>query len=460
MDKKKWLPQIQKGTRVLVFGVGLHGGGKSVILYLRKKKASIRVTDLRPRRLIAKKMDVSNIKGTFGKHSEKDFTWAELIIKNPAIPSDNKFLKKAEKRNVPILSDLSIFFDEICKQPDIMITGTRGKSTTTMLITKALSRQYTTNTTGNICIPPLTTFPQKKSTLQISEISSFQIDDLDKHISPHVAVFTNIFEDHLNRYKSKIGYINSKLALFKRQSKNDFAVLNADDKILMKSCVKIPAQKYFFSLRALPRRFKGAYLEQNTIFWQNNSKKLPIGLLNKIHLLGSHNLSNILAMIVVAKLFKVSNQNIIKTITAFKGLPGRLELIAKKKNIHIFNDTTSTMPDALLAAYEALRSQYPNATLHFIIGGADKKLDFSLLKKITDKHIFFYGLKGSATSKMKKYLPTFPLFDSLTQAVSAAKKNTLSGDVLVLSPGAASFNMFQNEFDRGDQFIQLIQKWR
>ncbi len=287
---------------------------------------------------------------------------------------------------------------------------------------------------------------------------------------PRIAVLTNLMPDHLNTYKSFKVYIKTKALIFQNQTKKDFAVLNYDDKEVEKLSKNIKAKKIWFSSHSIIPRFnRGIHrisVKNKEIYFD----KEKIASLKEVALLGKHNISNILAAVAVAKLEGVSNQSIAKVLKSFKGLPNRLEFVREVRGIKFYNDTTATMPEATMCALRALSQiRNPKSEIRNIIliaGGADKKLDYKKLgqeiKKYCKAVILF---KGEASKKIARQLSVVSrkllvLKDALTMkgAVKNAVELAKKGDIILLSPSAASFGLFQNEFDRGEQFVKKIKK--
>ncbi len=451
-----------KDQKILIMGLGLHGGGLALAKYLRKEKALLTITDLKKEQelkaSLSKLAKYKDIKYTLGRHDIQDFKEQDLIIQNPGVPSHSPYLKVAQENNIPIVNEAVMFFGLYPGQI-IGITGTRGKSTTATLIHKLLKKKIKGNVlAGNIATVPMFTVLDKikATSYPVLELSSWHLEGLGNYQrSPHIAVITNVFKDHLNRYQSFSAYQKAKLINIKYQKKRDFAILNADHKITLNFAQKTKAQVYFFSLE---KKVKGAYLENNDIYF-NNSKIIS---LKDIKLLGKHNLENILAALVVAKILKVSHKDIKKVISSFKGLEYRLEKKGKVRNFEIFNDATSSSPEATIAALNFLEKK----PIILIAGGEDKNLAYhKLAQKIKEKVKFLLLLDGSGSEKLGQELnkinyPSYQMItgiNSLKEAYRLAFKHGRGPDsYLLFSPAAASFNMFLNEFARAKEFNKLI----
>ncbi len=433
-----------RGKKITVMGLGLHGGGVGVVKFLAQQGAKILVTDLKTKKELKASLNKlaylknsGQVKYILGKHRTGDFKNADLIIKNPGVPKDSKYLKIARKNKIPIETDIGLFF-ELCPSKKIIgVTGTKGKSTTATLIADLLKTKYKVVLAGNIRTSVLEELPKiHKNTIVVLELSSWQLEDLRFHkISPHIAVVTNIMQDHLNRYQKMQDYIEAKKLIFKFQKSNDYLILNHDDKIVKKFAKKAKAKVIYYS------------------------KKQTRKYLNYTKIAGKHNLSNLSAAITVAKLCKISIFSIKKVLKKFRGMKGRLELVKEMNGVKYYNDTTATTPEATIAALKSL----PKNKIILIAGGADKNLDFkNLAKKIIDRVKLLILLPGTATEKIEKEIKIqntkykIQEAKNMKDAVKKAKKTATKNNFVLLSPGCASFGLFKHEFDRGKQFVRCI----
>ncbi len=468
-----------KDKKITIMGLGLHGGGVGVAKFFCKQKAKILVTDLKTEKELkesVEKLKSLPIKFSLGGHKEKDFLGADLIIKNPDVPQDSSFLKLAREKGILIKTDIGIFFD-LFEGEIIGITGTKGKSTVATLIHEFLKKKdQNTALAGNIGLSSLELLSgPKKANKAVLELSSFELEDLRK--SPKIAVITNVFKDHLNRYKSFEEYIKAKKEIFLHQKKDDILVLNYDDEVVKEFSSEAFSKVYFFSEKEILEN--GCFIKGDKIYFNKEiicslpsnttltvapGDKLKIVKddilgLEDIRLKGKHNISNVLAAVSVAKLLKVKSENIEEVLREFKGIPFRQELIDVIKGVKFFNDTTATIPIAVISAISNLSSQ---GGLVLIAGGVDKNLEYkNLAEKIKEKVSYLILLPGTATNKLKKELTGFSkvsFVNSMREAVKKSFSLAKKGDIVLLSPGAASFNLFKNEFDRGEKFNKEVRK--
>lgn len=432
------------GRQMLVMGLGLHGGGAGTVEFLARLGAKITVTDLRTARELAPTLralkHLKGIRYALGQHRTSDFRAADLIIKNPGVRRDNAYLKDAARLGIPITSDVGIFFD-LCPGRIIGVTGTRGKSTTTYLIWQLLKTKFRrAHYGGNIRKSVFTLLPAiKKGDLVVLELSSFQLQDLGvEKKSPHIAVLTNLLRDHLNWHRSAREYAQAKSVIFRFQKPSDYLFYNAEDAGARRMAAAAQSRKH-----AAPRLS---------------------ARLNAIvdHNLGAHYRISARLAVAVARHFGVRDTAIEKTMRAFKGLEARQEEIAVIRGIHVINDTTATTPDAAIAAIRRFRTLTgADHKLILIAGGQDKKLDFRAMAQEIRKNVdILIFLPGTATEHIIKIMtdniPPIHQTRSMREAVRAADRAAARGDYIVLSPGAASFGLFLNEFDRGAQFIAAV----
>ncbi len=425
--------------KVLIFGLGLNGGGVGSAKFFAKKGADVKITDLKEAKILKSSIDqlnkFKNITYTLGQHKFEDIDCADLIIKNPGIKQENPFIKNALKKGKRVEQDMGIFLDFVKPEQIIGVTGTKGKSTTVALVYEILKPQGNIILAGNIGKSVLDIIPHlRPKTLVILELSSFQLESFDQHqISPKWAVITNITPDHLNYHKNMNDYVNAKQLITKYQTKDDFLIIRKNDPLVDKeNFQKGKAKIIRFSKEDLPAKLKPKLLEE-------------------------HNLENMAGALSIGKIFKIKPKSATKIFSSFKEIPYRLELIKIWRGVKIYNDTTATSPESGSKALKSL----PNSIV--IAGGMNKKMSYKSYVKDLQKYakrVFF--LAGDSTDKIKKSMKKKELiageYDNLAKLLTAVKKEVKRGDTILFSPAATSFNLFQNEFDRGRKFNQTVKK--
>lgn len=450
-----------KGKKITIMGLGLNRGGLGAALFFAKLGAKVLVTDIKKKQDLEesiKKLKDLPIEYVLGQHRPEDFKNTDMVIKNPAVSSNSKYLEIARENKVPIYSDIGIFL-KLCKSPIIAITGTKGKSTTSSMLYQMLKKQYeNVILAGNIRISVLLELKKiKKNSLVVLELSSWQLEDLGKiKFKPHVAVITNIFSDHLDKHKNFKDYVKAKKNIYKHQDKNDFLILNRDNKTCRKLAKKTKSKVIFFSTKS--DKAKGAQLiGKNIVF---GPKKEFICTKENINPRGKHNLSNALAAMTVSKIYNVKTRDIKRIIKTFTGLKGRLEFIVEFNSIKFYNDTCATQPDATIVALKVFKKP-----LILIAGGADKRLEFRGLGKwILKKVKILILLPGDGSDKIKRIVKKlddkYLVYEvkNMFQAVELATQKALPKDVVLLSPACASFSGFKHEFHRGDEFNKSVQE--
>jgi len=468
-----------QNKKVLIVGLGTLGGGIATTKWFLKRGGEVTVTDLRSRDELKKSIamlgnDSKKVKFVLEKHNEEDFKNADLIVVNPAVKIiGNKFLESAMKLKKPVVSDLTLFLEEV-KNPIIAVTGTRGKTTTTNWIAHFLKPKFSKacasgNSSNEALLALSERFLKDAKTPAVLELSSFQLEIADHaDTAPDIAVITNIYQDHMNRHDTMKNYVLAKAHIFKNQKEGQSIVLNFDNEwtqffVNQKSKSEI----YYFSLHTLPKNKYGLYVHGNTIIFRDKKKETVIYGEQTLKLLwarGEHNLYNFLAAALASFLSGISWKEIGKRITTLPDIFLRQEIIIKKKNFIVVNDSAGTSPDAAIAALKRFSRE---GRILYITGGTDKQLEFKKLadeikNTIEPENLFL--LNGSATRKIIRELETRHyfrnkkknIFEDLKDLLTHAHKRTtvMSSAIVLFSPGAASFEKFENEFDRGKKFAE------
>lgn len=457
-----------KGKKITVMGIGLHGGGVATVRFFSGAGAKVIATDMKTEKELApsleKLKDLKNITYVLGQHRMENFENVDMVVKGPAIPWSSKHIQAALKKKIPVEMDSSIFF-KLCKLPIIGVTGTKGKTTTATLIAEILKTAgknvFTAGIGQNPVLDLLDKIGEAKNGVVVFELSSWRLSALGRVASsPHIAVITNIHRDHLNYYGSMEKYVADKKYIFSAQKPDDYAVLNYDDESVRRLADEMKSGVIFFS--ALKSDLGNCvFIEKGKINYKKDGELKEICDLSDIKLRGGHNLYNVLAAVGATTAYGIAPEKICETVKNFKGVPHRLELVRELDGVKYINDTTATMPDAAIAGINSF-----SKPVILIAGGADKNLEFKeFAKTIGEKVKKVIFLKGEATEKIRDELKKISAektidseFDSMEKAVIRAKSVSGPGDVVLLSPGAASFGLFLNEFDRGEKFREAVGK--
>jgi len=404
----------------------------------------------------------------------------DVVFRTPGISPLKKQLIKAKKRGVEISSQIKLFFD-LCPAKIIGVTGTKGKGTTTSLIYEILkfnqlqianSKQLKKSQVflgGNIGTPPLMFLDKlTENDIVVLELSSFQLHDLEK--SPNIAVILDIKLDHLDYHKNRSEYVKAKKNIVKFQKKDDFVVVNMDYLTSFEFGAVSPAsnilyfsRKKFVDLGAYVRWDKD--LKNGKIILNTLEKTYFICKTTEVTLKGRHNLENICAAITASFVAGAKINTIKKIVAKFKGLEHRLEFVNEINGVKYYNDSFSTTPETTIAAIKSFTEP-----IVLIVGGSEKGSDYSELgKEIVNacvKTVIAIGLTGKKIIKSikqnnkltKKQIKIIQNCKNMKDIINTAKKEANSGDVVILSPASASFDMFKNYKDRGDQFKDRVKK--
>lgn len=452
---------------ILVMGLGVHGGGLGVARFMARCGANVRVTDLRTAEKMQASIDALAGEGlpveyTLGEHREEDFRWADVVVKNPAVPRESPWLALARELGKPVEMEISLFL-KLCPAPVIAVTGTKGKSTTATWAWEMLRRwRDDAVLAGNLRVSALDALPRiKADTPVVLELSSWQLEGLEEpRISPHIGAVTNLSQDHMDRYKSLEDYGAAKKLIFtnQRTERGDWAVLNSDDPIVSRWEADAPAGVAWFGISASCPRSPGAFVSDDELRWCTGSSPHPvIATRGEISLPGRHNLYNAACAATMAILAGAPFKAVGVALREFQGVADRLEYLVELNGVRFYNDTTSTTPASTIAALQALEPP-----LVLIAGGAAKSLDFSELAPVVRERALAVALlEGTATDLMEQQFREaganiLGRYDDFEQAVREAWVAAPAGGTVLLSPATASFGMFINEFQRGERFRAIV----
>lgn len=458
-------------------GLGLLGRALGDVVYLAQKGAEIIVTDLKTEKELAISVGAlkkyKNITYHLGGHSVNDFKGRDIVLHAPNAPRDSIYLETARKSG-SLVTQGTALFAQLTQGTILGITGTRGKSTTTHLIfhilkkqslalrrievknqglslalegeSLVLKRRQKVFLGGNIKgVSTLAMLDEvKRGDIVVMELDSWQLESMGKlGISPRYAGVTTFMPDHLNYYKGNLdAYLEDKAQIFLHQKKDDFLVLGED------------------VFRIILKKYKDKIKSKIIITKNSNAKKYDI----KIP--GEHNLGNVSVAIELCKKIKVPEKIIKLGVESYYGIEGRLEFVKKVKGVKIYNDTCATTPDATLSGLKGLsedQNSPKSPKIVLIMGGADKNIDMTRLTEFVAKYAkTVVLLPGTGSDKVREILrekvADFHEVFTLKSAVLTAFKLSKKGDIILFSPAFASFGMFANEFDRGEQFIKIIKK--
>ena len=437
--------QFFKGKKITVMGLGLLGRGVGDAAFLAECGAEVLVTDLKSKAdlktSLLKLKKYKNIKYVLGEHRLEDFKNRDMVLKLAGVPLDSVYIKEAEKNNIPVEMSATLFA-KLSGVQMVAVTGTRGKSTVTHMIAHILKTGGKKVVLGGnvqgvsnlqlLKFTPPSSGEARKNNIAVFELDSWQLQGFGtSQISPDVVVFTTFFPDHMKYYGDDMQkYFEDKANIFKYQKKNTDVLVVGE--------------------QALPFVKKWGGKTNNEIL--TPKAELPKGW--KLKIPGEHNIYDAALAIQVARSMGLKDLAIKKGVESFKGVPGRLELLKSVKGVKYYNDTTATTPEATIAALRALGEE---GDIILIAGGSDKGLDMSaLIHEIPKYTKAVFLLAGTGTEKIKHELPNSVEVKDLKKTVVLAKKLATKGDIVLLSPAFASFGMFKNEYDRGEQFNKIV----
>lgn len=399
-----------------------------------------------------------------GKHRPDDFIGAACVVQTPGVPSERELVETAKRVGVAIESDVSLFF-RYFKGPIVAVTGTKGKTTTTYLLHQMLkAKDSRAIVAGNVKASPLAFLDaatqEKTPPPVVLELSSWLLESLPAAFSdlkrgPEIAVLTNIFPDHLERYADFDAYIASKEIIFASQTPNQRTILNYDSDKVRSLAKKVKAQLSWFS--ALGKVDDGCGIENGTVNIYSSGKIIPILPVAEVALKGEHNLSNALAAVCAAYYSGVPVELIANTLKTFSGINDRQEIVREVDEVTYINDTAATTPEATIAALNRFAASRP---LILIAGGLSNGTDYQDLYRALSSGVKeLILLPGTASEKWSvELLGKVPIDEvrTMAEAVKRAKRSAQAGDIVLLSPGAIGSNVFSNEFDRGEQFREAV----
>ncbi|MGI9145508.1 MAG: UDP-N-acetylmuramoyl-L-alanine--D-glutamate ligase [Chloroflexota bacterium] len=452
------------GKRAMV--IGLAREGVDLTRFLTAHGASVVVTDQKPAQQLQEAMgqiadaataDLSQGNGDsrtgvvtyrLGGHSVHDLDGVDVVYASPGVPPEHELVQAARKRGIQLTSLIELFF-ALCPALILGVTGSAGKSTTTSLIGDifaAAGREVFVG--GNIGRPLLGKLDQiSASSWVVMELSSFQLEPLQ--VSPHVALVTNVTPNHLDRHSSMRAYWAAKGQILAHQAATDWAVLNADDEWTLR--YRPSARVLHFSLEGA---VEGAYLAGPQLMLLGE----PLLEVSEVPLRGRHNLANVLAAMAASHAASIERQPMRAAVQAFKGVPHRLQKVAEREGVQFVDDSIATAPERSIAALRAY-----DEPIVLVAGGRDKHLPMQQWADLIARRVKHVVLLGEMSDLIARAIhvsdPGYAAISraaSMTEAVSQAARVARSGDVVLLSPGGTSYDMYADFEERGRDFARAI----
>ena len=444
--------------RVLVIGLGRSGLASCVVL--RRRGAAVFATDEKPRaELTAPLADLERDGVRFVAPDDLDALAGELtsVVLSPGVPVNGELVRRMQAARIPVYSEIEVAY-RISKAPMVAITGTKGKTTTTALVGDIFRRAgKTTHVGGNIGNALIAeTVDAAPEDWVIAEVSSFQLESI-RSFKPRIAAILNLSPDHLDRYHSMDEYAEAKFRVFANQGPGDTFVGNLDDAIVGElaegeSAKRIPTRAFWFGLA--PRRMTTVYVRHDRITYApptGDPRPVEIMPISEIPLLGRHNVSNVLAAVAIGLAADLDREAIREAVRSFQPLPHRLQRVAVQDGVTFIDDSKSTNPGSVVAALESFAQP-----IVLIAGGKSKRTEFRAMGEAVRKRAKAVVLIGEAADEIAEAIGVKQLLRaaSMDEAVAIARGLALPGDVVLLSPGCASFDMFASAEARGDAFAR------
>lgn len=426
-----------RNKRVTVAGLGHFGGGIAVAKWLVEQGAKVLVTDLAPAEKLADSLQQLSglpVEFVLGQHRVSDFTDTDLVVTSPAVPPSSEYLKAAIATGVPVSTEIRLFLERCAARRVVGVTGTKGKSTATALLGLMLKTRHTTHVGGNIGKSLLADLPNiQPDDLVLLELSSYMLEYLrPMKWSPHLALVTFLSADHTAWHGSHDAYMDAKIELVRHQRPSDFAILPHG----------AAADGFAAATKAAVTRYR---LDNDRRF---DLPRLP----------GDHNQLNAQAAFLAAEKLGVTRADAQAAIQDFGGLPHRLQLVHEVGGVRYYNDSIATIPEAAVVACSA----FEPGTVIQIIGGSDKGLDIRPMcqaLRTRCKAILTIGQIGGRLADFSRDSSArVESCETLDRAMRLAKSIATTGDVVLLSPGTASYGQFTNYEERGEAFARLARE--
>ena len=453
-----------KDKRVLVVGLGRTG--VSLCHFLCKHSAQVTVTDHKSKPELSAQLELLDglpIKFELGSHSPKTFLQQDLVILSPGVPSNLKIFDYARSQGIKVTGEFE-FSVGFIKEPVIAVTGTNGKTSVARIAEAFLRESGMAVWVGGANERPITEYLRQdtKAQIVIAEVSSFMLEHVDQ-FSPQNIVFTNLAENHLDRYRSMEDYVNAKRKIFKNTNQATTSILNADDNAVVELARDPSVQRgriFYFSRKAAlePQIMNiGGAVNIGEEIRVRTGPDIEYYSTKGIKMKGRHNIENIMAAILVSREHGAKKEAIQKVMETFANLPHRIEYVRKVGGVMFYNDSKATNVHAVLRSLDTF-----DENVILIMGGKEANLNYEPLRNMIKRKVKTLILVGEAKERINRdlgdYCETY-LIGTFEEAVLIAYQKSRIGDTILLSPGCPSFDMFDSFEERGDYFKELVRKF-
>ena len=444
-----------RSKRFSILGAGKSGLAVARLLKTRRAKVFLSEMGKKEKFIDAiGELDAIGVEYEFGDNTHRVLE-ADYVVLSPGVPLDAPIVKLAREKGIKILSEIEIAFDQ-CEAPVVAITGTNGKTTTTTLAGEIFKQAgWNTQVAGNIGIAfsEIVDKAKGEKSVVVLEVSSFQLDTIDT-LRPKVSAILNITPDHLDRYKNYEAYVQSKFRIVENQKGHDVFVFNHDDETVRTMAETVNVRALGFSIKEELKQ--GAFLQSDKIVLRIGREKEVLMDRTEIGIPGPHNLMNAMAAALMTRSMGVEFDAIRETLRTFKGVEHRIEYVRELDGVKYYNDSKATNVDSV---YYALGS-FGDAPIILIAGGKDKGNDYNRIRELVAEHVKAIVTVGKGAEKIEKFFkdmkPIHSAGMSMDEAVRLARKAAAPGDIVLLSPACASFDMFDNYEHRGRVFKSLV----
>jgi len=447
-----------KGKKITIMGLGR--SGKALAEILLKEGASVFISDRSTDEALRESLAALSQKGVLhetGGHSRSVYEGKDLVIISPGVSTHAPVLREAREHGIPVIGEVELAYHFARSIPLVAVTGTNGKSTTVSLIHTMLTTWGKKSLLAGNIGTPLAGEVYKNPDMDfiVAEISSFQLETIAS-FKPYIGIVLNITTDHIDRHGSMDEYMLAKARLFENQDGDEYAVLNAEDPGCMRIARMVGSRCCYFSSRGPVAR--GAYVEGSDLFWKADGPCERVLSLSRIPLQGIHNMENVLALVSVAKILGVPVHVIIEAMKAFEPLHHRVEYVATVKGVDYYDDSKGTNPGAVIAALQRF-----DRPVILIAGGKDKNMDFGELGEHIARRVKTLVVIGETADRIAAAAEAHGMKDirkapTFREAIETCAASASPGDVVLLSPSCASFDMFCSAEERGDIFKSMVKE--